>query len=114
MEFLRSRKSDKPVPGEVELNPVQMSDYPTYRELGKSVVGQFQLVYVCATDEDTYRIFVPWLRGSSDSCRFGGRRLVIMLHPANGFSIPIPTREESYYPAAASTEVEASLRSGPP
>jgi hypothetical protein len=59
----------------------------TYRELGKSVVGQFQLVYVCATDEDTYRIFVPWLRGSSDSCRFGGRRLVIMLHPADGFTM---------------------------
>jgi len=61
---------------------LEMSGNPTYRDLTKSV-------YVCATDEGAYPIIVPWLWSSSDSCPFGGRRLVTMLRPASGFTMAL-------------------------
>lgn len=45
-------------------------------------MGQFLLVYVCATDEDIHRIIVRWLWSTSGSRSFGGRRLPTMLRPA--------------------------------
>ncbi len=48
-----------------------MSGYPTNRDLTKPV-------YVCASDEDTCPVIVPWLWSSPDSCPFAGRCLVTM------------------------------------
>jgi hypothetical protein len=43
MEFLRSRKHDKPVPGEVELNTVQLSGNPTnslLKKVSEATIGR--------------------------------------------------------------------------
>jgi hypothetical protein len=49
----------------------------------------FGLVSVCAPDENTSRIIVPWIRRSSGGSTFGGRSLVAMRRRARFFTMAV-------------------------